>query len=199
MSLQVGSLDRKHAAALLVSVVLFALFEYGPFGNHSSTPTVVAPTESIPMAEKRLEKLRQAAATVAAKEKILKQAQTELATRESGLLKGDTQAQAQAQLSELVQSVAKSNGIEIHGVERWTEAVVTPDYGEVGVEVAFTCGIEQLINLLAALADQQQILATNEVRISGGTDKKKLIQVRLVVSGVVPRSLLPQKKIGASS
>lgn len=199
MSLQVGTLDRRYAAALLVSVVLFALMEWGPFGNQSSSPAVVAPTETVPMAEKRLQKVRQAAATVPAKEKILKQAQGELATRETGLLKGDTKAQAQAQLSELVQTVAKSNGIEIHGVERWTEQVVTGDYGEVGVEVAFTCGIEQLINLMAALADQQQILATNEVRITGGTDKKKQVQVRMVVSGIVPRGLLPQKKQGATS
>jgi len=196
MSLQVGTLDRRYAFVLLAAVVAFVLLKSGPFA--SSDTVVVAPTESIPMAEKRLEKLRQAAATVAAKEEILKQAQAELATRESGLLKGDTQAQAQAQLIELVQSVAKSNGIETHGVERMTEAVVNGDYGEVGVEVAFNCGIEQLVNLLAALADQPQILATNEVRISGGSDKKKMVQVRLGVSGIVPRKLLPEKKAGTT-
>jgi Tfp pilus assembly protein PilO len=196
MSVQVGNLDRRHGIALLAALVAFVVLKSGPFASQNTQ--VVAPTETIAGAEQRLEKLRQAAATVPAREAILKQAQAELATRESGLLKGDTKAQAQAQLIELVQSVAQANGIGIHGVERMTEAVVNGDYGEVGVEVVFNCGIEQLVNLLAALADQPQILATNEVRIAGGTDKKKLVQVRLDVSGIVPRKLLPEKKPGTN-
>jgi len=197
MSLQVGTLDRKYAALLAVSVLVFVLLKFGP--SSGSGTTVVAASDSIPLAEKRLERLRQAAATVSAKEEILKQAKAELAARESGLLKGDTKAQAQAALTELVQSVAKANGIETKGVERWTEAVIDNDFGEVGAEVTFTCGIEQLVNLLAALADQPQILATNQIRINGGTDKKKLVQVRLGVSGIVPRRLLPEKKAGTNS
>jgi hypothetical protein len=59
--------------------------------------------------------------------------------------------------------------------------------------VAFTCGIEQLVNLLAALGNQAPILATNEISVVGGTDKKKNVQVRLTVSAVVPRKLLPKK------
>jgi Type II secretion system (T2SS), protein M subtype b len=196
MSLQVGTVDRKYAALLAVSLVLFVLLK---FGSSNSGTTVVGATDSVPLAEKRLEKLRQAAATVPAKEEILKQAQAELKTRESGLLKGDTKDQAQAQLIELVQNVAKANGIDVHGVERQTQAVIDNDYGEVGVDVTFTCGIEQLINLLAALADQPQILATNQVHVNGGNDKKKLVQVRLGVSGLVPRRLLPEKKAGTTS
>jgi len=197
MSLQVGTLDRKYAVFLAVSVVLFGVLKFG--SSSGGGTMVVAATDSIPLAEKRLEKLRQAAATVPAKEQILKQAQAELAAREGGLLRGDTKAQAQAQLMELVQGVAKANGIETKGVERWTEAPIDTDFGEVGVEVTFVCGIEQLVNLLAALADQPQILATNQVRINGGTDKKKLVQVRLGVSGIVPRKLLPEKKAGTTS
>jgi Tfp pilus assembly protein PilO len=196
MSLQVGTLDRRYAIALLAGLGAFLLLKVGPFASQDTT--IVAPIESVSMAERRLEKVRQAASTVPARETILKQAQAEVATRENGLLKGDTKAQAQAQLIELVQSVAKANGVETHGVERMTEGVVNADYGEVGVEVAFTCGIEQLVNLLASLADQPQILATDDVRISGGTDKKKMVQVRLAVSGIVPRKLLPEKKAGTN-
>ena len=199
MSLQVGTLDRKYAAMLLVSVVLFFLLKFGSSSSSEGT-AVVAVTDSIPLAEKRLEKLRQAAATVSAKEEIQKQAKAELASRETGLLKGDTKEQAQAQLLELVQGVAKANGIETRGVERYTESVIDSDYGEVGVEITFGCGIEQVINLLAALADQPQILATNAIHINTSADiKKKLVQVRMGVSGIVPRKLLPQKKVGTTS
>jgi Tfp pilus assembly protein PilO len=192
MSLQVGTLDKRYAAALAAAVILFAILKFGSSG--SQTTAVVDAADTAPQAEKRLDKLRQMAATVPAKEEILRQAQGELASRESGLLKGDTKDQAQAQLIELVQAVAKANGIETHSVERTTDAVIDNDYGEVGVDVSFNCGIEQLVNLLAALADQPQILATSNVRVTGGTDKKKIIQVRLGVSGIVPRKLLPQKK-----
>jgi hypothetical protein len=60
--------------------------------------------------------------------------------------------------------------------------------------VSFVCGIEQLVNLLAALANNQpQILATNEISVVGGSDKKKNIQVRLTLSALVPRKLIPKR------
>ena len=62
--------------------------------------------------------------------------------------------------------------------------------------VRFACDIVQLVNLMAALADYPQILATDEMRIAGGSDKKKNVQVLLTVSTVVARKLLPEKKGG---
>jgi hypothetical protein len=49
---------------------------------------------------------------------------------------------------------------------------------------------------MAALADHSQILATDDMRISGGGDKTKRVQVMLTVSTVVARKLLPEKKGG---
>ena len=73
------------------------------------------------------------------------------------------------------------------------------DYGEVSVVETFTCGIEQLVNLLADLANRPQIMATNEITITGGNDKKKNVQVRLSLSGVVSKNLVPQPKKGLAS
>jgi len=81
-------------------------------------------------------------------------------------------------------------------MDEYHAKVLTPDYGELSVTVSFNCGIEQLVNMLAALANQPQILATNEIRVAGGNDKKKNIQVRLAVSSLVPRKLLPAEKKG---
>jgi hypothetical protein len=50
------------------------------------------------------------------------------------------------------------------------------------------------VNFLAALANEPEILATNEIQVSGGNDKKKNVQVRLSLSAVVPRKLVPEKK-----
>ena len=42
-------------------------------------------------------------------------AKAELADRERGVLQADTEAQAQAQLLEMLERIAKSNGIDVRG------------------------------------------------------------------------------------
>ncbi|MGB7761737.1 MAG: type II secretion system protein GspM [Bryobacteraceae bacterium] len=193
----IGNLDRRSSAMLVAGAALLipaAAWRFGLFGGPDTGTAAAA--EAIPAAESRLESLRVRAATVTGKEARLRQAQAELASREKGILKADTKSQAQAQLLELVEAIAKANGIEVHGVEHMGEAAISGDYGEVSVDVAFVCGIDQLVNLMAALADQPQILATNELRVNGGNDKKKNIQVHLAVGALVARKLLPEKKGG---
>ena len=63
---------------------------------------------SVDHAEKLLTNLRNQAATVPGKEAVLKQVSTELVQREKGLIKGDTAAQAQAQLVQILRQVAKN-------------------------------------------------------------------------------------------
>ena len=64
--------------------------------------------------------------------------------------------------------------------------------------LTFTCGMEQLVNMLGAIANQPDLLATDEIHIAGGNDKKKNVQVRLSVAAAVPRKLIPERKgVGA--
>ena len=72
------------------------------------------------------------------------------------------------------------------------------DYGEGSVTVRFNCLIEQLVNLLAALATQPELVATNQIQITGSADKSKTIQVRLTLSGVVAKKLAQEKKAGSA-
>lgn len=193
----IGNLSRRSRAMLVTGAALLipgAAWRFGLFGG--SDAGTVSAADAIPIAEHRLAALRVRAASVPAKEERLHRAKAELTTRETGILKADTKAQAQAQLIELVQGVGRANGIEVRGVERMGELVLTDDYGEVNVEVAFVCGIEQLVNLMAALADQPQAMAIDTMRVTGGADKKKNIQVRLTVGALVARKLLPEKKGG---
>jgi hypothetical protein len=191
----VGTFDRKTIILGIVGV-LVVLILY--FVSRDRSPDVVAVSESVPMAERRLERLRQIAATVPGKEALMKQAAGELASREKGMLKAETSAQAQAQLQELLHKVGASNGIDIRGLEDMRIKPFGNDYGEASVTVRFTCLIEQLVNLLAALANEPELLSTNQIQITGGTDKAKTIQVRLTLSGVVSRKLALEKKAGSS-
>jgi hypothetical protein len=191
-----GTLDRKTAILWISCIAVILFFRYVVLADRS--PAVVAASESAPMAEKRLARLRQIAATVPGKEALMKLATGELESREKGMLKAETGAQAQAQLQELLHKVGASNGIDIRGVE---DARVKPfgsDYGEVSVTVRFTCLIEQLVNLLAGLANEPELLSTNQIQITGGADKNKAIQIRLTLSGVVPKKLALEKKTGSA-
>ena len=192
MPVEVGTLDRRMVLILVGAIALFAILRFGVYGG-TSAESAVAPTESIPMAEKRLARLRQLVATVPGKQQLVARAKAELDDREQGVLKADTEAEAQAQLLEITHSTAKSNGLDARGMQEFGGKAIGDDYGEIWTTVAFTCGIEQLVNLLAALGNQPQILATNEISVVGGNDKKKNIQVRLTVSAIVPRKLIPKR------
>lgn len=192
----VGTLDRKTVIFLIAGLAVIAILRFGVYGD-AGTATV-APAESIPKAEQRLQRVRQLAAMLPGKEAVLKQAGAELAAREKGLIVADTYQQAQAYLLSLIQRVAQGNGFSAPGAESMNVKPLGNDYGEVSVNVAFTCGIDQLVNFLAQIANQPELLATNEINISGGSDKKKNLLVRLSLSGVVPKKLLPAKKTGGA-
>jgi hypothetical protein len=197
MNFEIGTLDRRKLLILVVGLVLLAIVLVRQTRDDSPAP-VVAASDSIPLAERRLERLRQLAATVPGKETVLQRARAELQSREAGILKADTAPQAQAQLMDVIRRVAMANGIDARGAEELRVRPLANDYGEVLVAVTFTCGIEQLVNFLAALANEPQIMSTDEINVTGGNDKKKAVQVRLTLSGVVPKKLIPAKRGVAS-
>lgn len=190
-----GATDRRLLWVLAAMVTMVAL-RYTVFGD--STPEVVTAVDSVPVAEKRLERIRELASMVAGKEEVLKKAAADVALREKGLIQADTSAQAQAQLLDRIRRIATANGFDARGVDQFSEAKpLGTDYGVVSVTETFTCGIEQLVNFLADLSNSPELIATNDIQITGGNDKKKNVQVRLSLSAVVPRKLVPVKKAGS--
>jgi hypothetical protein len=188
-----GAIDKRLLIVLGVMVVAVAI-RFATFSGGSGA-TVVAAVDSIPAAEKRLLRVREQAATTGAKEGLLKQVTAELQAREKGLIQADTAAQAQAMLLETIRRLAQQNGFDARGADQFTEAKPLGDaYAMVSVTVTFTCAIEQLVNFLAMLDGQPEILSTNEINVTGTRDKGKAIQVRLGLSGVGPRKLIPPKK-----
>jgi len=188
----VSAKDRRNLSIVALGAIL--IFLRLEFYKGDSSASVVSSSDSIPVAERRLARVRQLAATVPGKEAVLKQAETELQAREAGILKADTAAQAQAQILDTIRQAATANGIDARGADELQVRPLANDYGEVVVGENFTCGIEQLVNLLADLANRPQILATQDVNISNANDKEKHVHVRLSLSGVVARKLVPEKK-----
>ena len=185
--------DRRALAILGAALLLGLVYLLWPSG---SSTAVVASTDSVDLAEKRLAKLRETAATVPAKEDALKKVSAELATREKGLIVADTAAQAQAQLIQLIRRLgsAEAPPVEIRSTELGPITPFGTAYGEADVSVQVECRIDQLVNLLAALAAQPELVSTSDLRINATNAKEKTVNVRLTVAGIVSKKLVPVKK-----
>jgi hypothetical protein len=68
-------------------------------------------------------------------------------------------------------------------------------YGEVSAGVNFTCHIDQFVNFFADLSREPDLLSPAELTVSTvGDPKNKTLNVRMILSGVVTRKLVPEKK-----
>ncbi len=180
-------------AALLA---ILAIYRWASLWK-SNTEESATPVMSVAAAEKRLARYRQVAAAVDVREATLKRLNTALAEREKGIIRAETAAQAQAQLLQVVRRIGKAQAPPID--LRSTELGQTQPfgaYGQTSVSVMFECRIEQLVNLLADLTAQPELVSPSDLRITSGDRKRKTVQVRLTIAGVVPRALVPEKKGG---
>jgi hypothetical protein len=187
--------DRRALMGLgVVAGIILGWYIASP-GDSPSTQVVTA-TENIPLSERRLAKLRQIAAAVPGRQQILDQVNGELLAREIGLINAETAAQAQAKLAEVLQRIgrAQSPPLDFRGVENGPVRALGDHYGEVLLSLSFEGGIEQVINLLADITAQKELIATSEIRFGQAHPKQKTVPVRLTVSGVVRRELVPQRK-----
>lgn len=172
--------------------VLAALQFFWPTDRVSAPPA--ADAESIAMARQRAVRLRQIIATKPAREAILKQTVADLTDRERGIIQADTAAQAQAALMEIAVRVGKTEQIDVRTGDLG-QPKAFGDYGLVYATVTFECHIEQLVNFLADLQKQPELVAPTEERITAGQQaKQKTLNVRMVLAGVVAKKLVPEKK-----
>ncbi|HLJ47770.1 MAG TPA: type II secretion system protein GspM [Bryobacteraceae bacterium] len=193
----IGERDRRALMALGGAVALALIIWIGTSPSSSSVK-VVAPVESPDQVEKRLDKLRQTAATVPAKEEIYKQVSHELAEREKGMILADTAAQAQARLLQIVRTVAQNQAppLEVRQVELSQPKSFGDAYGEVAVSITVDCRTDQLVNFISFLSAQPELLSTEDIRFGLANMKQKSMPVRLTIAAIVPRKLIPEKKGG---
>lgn len=188
--------DRRALTFLVVSLILAGIYWLATSGSSSPAPKVVAAVDSVDHAEKALANFRAQAATIPGKQEVLKQVSKELSDREKGLIKGDTAPQAQAQLLQILREVARNQSppLEIKQVELGQAKPYGDAYGQVSVSVNLDCRIDQLVNYLAFLSAQPELLSSDEIRFTGANPKLKTNQVRLTISGLTQRKLIPKQK-----
>jgi Tfp pilus assembly protein PilO len=191
------TLEPREKRAVIILGIALALaaavlgYEFWPAG---SAAAVAVPAQSVPQMEQRLARVREIAATLPAKQEILKKVGGDLEIREKGLIRAETAPQAQAQLITILRTVGTAEGVEIRATELGAIAPFGDDYGAVNVSIQVECRIEQLLNFLAALAARPELIATRDLRVIAGDPKQKALNVRITVAGIVPKNLAPQKK-----
>jgi hypothetical protein len=185
--------DKRALALLAVAVV--AVIIYLLVSGSGAAPAVVGASDNIATAERRLARVRRIAATLDAKQDLLRRVSGELANREKAILDATTAAQAQAQLLNIARQVAQAQQPPIEfGTVELQQPAKFGDYGEVRVAAPFTCQIENAVNFLADLTKRPEAIAATELRITARDEKQKTVSARVVISGVIPRRLVPEKK-----
>ncbi|MEJ7607870.1 MAG: GspMb/PilO family protein [Bryobacteraceae bacterium] len=189
-------LQEREKRALIAAAVVTPLILWYSLSGDSPSAQVVGSIDNIPAAEKRLTRLKQITSTVDGKQKALAKVQTELDQRERGLIQADTAAQAQAQLLQVLRKVGRKQTppVELRNTEIGQVKPFGDRYAEVLVAANFEARIEQLIEMLAEISAQRELIGTTDLRISAAHPKEKTFPVRLTVSGLVRRELVPDKK-----
>ena len=192
--------ERDKRALIILAAVAVVVIGWWLGSGGDKPIAVVNAVEDIPSAERRLTKLRQIVAAVPGREQAFSQVKGELAARERGLIQADTAAQAQAQMLQILVRLGRKENppIDMRNTEIGQVKALGDNYGEVTVAANFDTGIEQLLNLLASITAQKELIATSELRVGTAHPKAKTVPVRLTVSGVVRRELVPDKKTQGS-
>lgn len=190
--MNLGSRDRRALALLGVALLGILTYIYWP---ESETTKPAVSGEKISQHEKMMLKLRQRAAAVPAREDTIERVKKALGEREKGLIKADTAPQAQAQMVQIVRRIlrAQQPPLEIRSIDPASPKPFGKNYGAVTATVQLDGKIEQVVNLLADLGNQPELIATEEVQIGEASPKDKRLSVRIVVSGLVDRKLIPEK------
>jgi len=168
-----------------VAMAAFALYYFWPAGAAAAAQRFT----DIPIAEQRVARLRQVAASIPAREKVLDEARKELAGREQGLMHAPTLPQEQANLVQLARRLTKAQGIDLQQSEIGAVQPLGKAYSETLVAVSFNCRIEQLVNLLADISAQKELVATREIQVRQADQKLKTVAVRLTISAAAPKEL----------
>lgn len=192
--------DRDKRALVLFAVAATLVVGWWAITG-DEVPATVAPTvDNIPAAELRLKRLRQLASSVSGHQEVLQKVTGELEAREKGLIQADTAAQAQAQLLQILRKLgrAQSPPIDLRNSEIGTVKPYGDKYGEVTVSLNFEARIEQMVQLLADLTAQKEIIGVNDLRVGSANPKEKTMPIRLTLSGLVRSELIPDKKAGNS-
>ena len=111
---------------------------------------------------------------------------------EDRLLESETAALAQAEMRERVGELLEDAGISMRASRFTNVEAEGEDFAQVPLIVDFTCDVTRFVNLLADIANAQEILSTREIKVSLANPKTKAVRVELTISGYLPITSTPE-------
>jgi Tfp pilus assembly protein PilO len=195
MAAQLNSRDRRALGLLLAALAIAALLQLDLFAPGAGPDAAAGSVEA---AEQRLLLAQVKARQLPLAEAEFDAAKRQLDVLDQGLLKSESAALAQAEMRQLVGDLLAAEGISMEASQFGTVQLDGEDYAQVPLNVNFQCGIEQFVNLMAAIANTPQLLATRRIRIAPENRATKSVRVQLTVAGLLPVARTPELKPKAS-
>jgi Tfp pilus assembly protein PilO len=191
MGVHLQSRDRRAVVLLLAALAIAAVSQLDLFAPGGAASSSVGSLEA---AEQRLLLAEVKARQLPLAEAELDAAKRQLDVLERGLLKSESAALAQAEMRQLVGDLLAAEGITMESSQFGAVQLDGEDYAQVPLNVNFQCGIEQFVNLMAAVANAPQLLATRRIQIAPENRATKSVRVQLTVAGLLPAARTPELK-----
>jgi Tfp pilus assembly protein PilO len=199
MASPLRSRDQRALLLLAAAVLVAALLQLDIFtpgaGSGASGSSIEAAEQRLLLAEVKARRLPLAEAEHDA-------VQLQLDVLEQGLLKSESAALAQAEMRQLVGDLLAAEGISMESSQFAAVQLDGEDYAQVPLNIDFQCGIEQFVNLMAAIANAPELLATRRIRMTPTNDSTKSVRVQLTIAGLLPVARTPElkpKTVGAGA
>jgi Tfp pilus assembly protein PilO len=176
---------------LIGALAVAALLQFDTFAPGAGSD---ASGGSIEAAEQRLLLAQVKARQLPMAEAELDAVKRQLDVLEQGLLKSETAALAQAEMLQIVADLLAAEGISMEASQFGAVQLDGEDYAQVPINVNFQCGIEQFVNLVAAVSNAPELLATRRIRITPESLATKSVRVQLTVAGLLPAERTPELK-----
>ena len=160
-------------------------------------PHVLAPSHSpgisIETLEQRYLLARETAERQPRLERDARAAARALQVLERRLLRSETPSLAQAEIRTMTTQLLRSEGVSDHRSTFGSPATDEGPYLGIPIDLEFACRTEQLVRIMASLANAGPILATRSLRISVDRAEGRRLGVRLSVEGYLKpiQSALP--------
>lgn len=175
-------LSPKDRVALKVAVAAVAVFVLAQFGVLPLLDSLRGSAGGTGEKELMLRRYRHLVAESAAEPVLRSVAEGRLKDLESGLLESPTVPLANAEWQRIVRELADSKGIELNSSEVLRVENLSTDYTLVLGRVQLRCRLEQLVDLLAAVATSPKLLVAANLRVGAlQGDAQKRLQVDLTI------------------
>lgn len=187
-----SSRDRRALLLLGVAVALFLLLQTDFLAPASGGGSSAPSGDEVSALEQQLRLTRERARLKPLHEVELGAARDRLESLETRLLESKDPALAQAEMRSLVGDLLSQEGVDLASSRFGAVELEQGLYARAPIEVEFTCGSDQLVNLLAAIADAERLLTTRDIVIRPGNPEVKSLRVRMTVAGYLPLERAPE-------